>query len=98
MSPRGEVSRVSSRSPSCGLGKGDGMKAAEVYESVTAQIIEQLERGDALGRWSAPWHGRHGVPRNASTSDAYRGGNVLAFWAAQIKNGYQTAYWATYRQ
>ena len=63
------------------------MKAAEVYEGVTAQIIEQLGRGDAVGEWSAPWHGRHGVPRNAATGDSYRGGNVLAFWAAQIKGG-----------
>jgi antirestriction protein ArdC len=74
------------------------VKAGDVYASVTAAIVEQLERGDALGQWSAPWHGRHGVPRNAATGDAYKGGNVLAFWGAQIKHGYRDPWWATYRQ
>src|SRR5207245_8594696 len=46
----------------------------------------------------APWHGRHGSPRNAATGNPYKGGNVLALWAAQIKHGYPTAWYATYKQ
>jgi antirestriction protein ArdC len=61
-------------------------------------IVEQLERADELGAWTAPWHGRHGMPRNAATGNQYRGGNVLALWAAQLRNGYPTEHWGTYRQ
>jgi antirestriction protein ArdC len=74
------------------------VKAAEVYASVTESIVSQLESGDALGNWSAPWHGRHGFPRNAATGASYRGGNVVTLWAAQIKRGYGSEHWGTYRQ
>jgi antirestriction protein ArdC len=74
------------------------VKAAEVYASVTETIVAQLENGEALGQWSAPWHGHHGVPRNAATGAAYRGGNVVTLWAAQMEHGYQSEHWATYRQ
>jgi antirestriction protein ArdC len=74
------------------------MKASAVCESVTAAIVEQLERAEDLGPWVAPWHGRHGMPRNAATGNQYRGGNVVALWAAQIRQGHTSEVWATYRQ
>jgi antirestriction protein ArdC len=73
------------------------MKAQEVYASVTDAIVAQLERGD-VGKWSAPWHGQHGMPSNAATGAAYRGGNVLALWSTQIRHAYPTTWWATYKQ
>jgi antirestriction protein ArdC len=48
------------------------MKATQVYESVTASIVAQLESGADLGQWKAPWHGSHGMPTNAATGKAYR--------------------------
>jgi antirestriction protein ArdC len=74
------------------------VKAAEVYASVTDSIVSQLESGDSLGTWTAPWHGRHGCPRNVATGAAYRGGNVITLWSAQMERGYQSAHWATFRQ
>ena len=74
------------------------MKAAEVYASVTESIVAQLENGDSLGNWAAPWLGHHGVPRNAATGNAYRGGNVVTLWSAQMERGYGSEHWSTFRQ
>ena len=74
------------------------MKASEVYQGVTDSIVAQLESGSELGSWSACWHGSAGLPVNPATGAAYRGGNVLALWGAQLEHGYRQSYWATYRQ
>jgi antirestriction protein ArdC len=71
------------------------VKAGAVYETVTAAIVEQLEQGAELGEWRASWHGRHGMPLNAATGNAYRGGNVLALWGSQLRSGFGSEYWAT---
>lgn len=73
------------------------MKAADLYEKVTDQIVATIESGDA-GQWTAPWHGTFGIPRNAQTGNTYRGGNILALWIAADAAGYTDPIWATYRQ
>lgn len=72
------------------------MKATEIYEKVTASLLKQLE--GPLDSWSAPWHGSNFLPRNASTTKAYQGGNVLVLWGTQLDKAYPTAVWATYKQ
>jgi antirestriction protein ArdC len=74
------------------------VKASEVYQGVTESIVAQLEKGSALGQWVAPWHHCSGLPSNAATGNAYRGGNVVTLWAAQMERGYQSEHWATFRQ
>ena len=38
------------------------------------------------------------MPSNAATGKAYRGGNILALWCAEIENAYGSSYWSTYKQ
>lgn len=73
------------------------MKAQELYDTVAATLIEKIESGEA-GTWSQSWSGGAGLPTNATTRRAYRGGNVLWFWAVADARGYQSSEWATYKQ
>ena len=73
---------------------------ADVYASVTAKVVSDLERG--VRTWLKPWTGdvdatrivlplRHnGLP--------YRGINVLLLWSEAIDKGYSSSKWMTYRQ
>ena len=45
---------------------------ANVYEIITEQILEALERGTVP--WHKPWSA--GLPRNATTNRPYHGINV----------------------
>lgn len=76
------------------------MKAQELYEKVTNDIIREIESGNAPP-WLKPWKGgrRTGiVPINASTGDHYNGINVLVLWAERQEKGYPTAEWLTFKQ
>ena len=70
----------------------------DVYERVTSQIIEAIERG--AGEWRMPWHKltSASAPVNAVSRKPYRGVNVLSLWATAIERGYQSPIWATYAQ
>ena len=71
----------------------------DVYQRVTNQIIEAIERG--AGDWKMPWHqtaGENFVPINAQSKKPYRGINILSLWAAAEERGYNTNLWATYKQ
>lgn len=75
------------------------MKANERFAEITAGFITAIEDGIAdPAHWSPPWHTFTALPHNASTGKAYRGGNVVGLWSAQIRNGYPSSTWATYRQ
>ena len=78
---------------------------ASLYEEVTARIVAELEAGRFP--WVQPWAGSAGLeaggiapglPRNALTSRAYSGINVLILWGAVIERGYPSQGWLTYRQ
>lgn len=73
------------------------MDRKELYASVTAQVVAQIEAG-AL-QWRMPWHAiaDAGEPVNALTRKAYRGGNHLVFGMVAVANGWG-GQWATYKQ
>jgi antirestriction protein ArdC len=77
----------------------DQNERADVYQRVTDQIIEAIERG--AGEWRMPWHQGHAdtfAPRNAVSRKPYRGINVLNLWAIATKHNYGSGLWATYAQ
>lgn len=68
----------------------------DVYEKITASIIEAIEAG--CGKFEMPWHTFGSLPSNAGNKRRYRGINVLVLWAAASQRGYKTQLWATYQQ
>ena len=60
------------------------------YDSITANIIKQLESGTAP--WNKPWQSK--MPTNLLSQKEYRGINVILL-ACQ---GYSSPYWLTYKQ
>jgi antirestriction protein ArdC len=72
---------------------------ADIYRTITDSIIEAIKAG--AGTFTMPWHGG-GVaiakPENALTRMEYHGVNVLMLWARAQGQGYQSGYWASYRQ
>ncbi|ACL62441.1 ArdC family protein [Methylobacterium nodulans] len=74
---------------------------ASLYREITDKIIAQLEAGCVP--WVQPWSTGPGtaavtMPRNAASTRAYSGINVMLLWAAAIENGYATQRWLTFRQ
>jgi antirestriction protein ArdC len=71
------------------------MRMHELYASITASIIKDLEAGTAT--WVRPWSVQGGgiMPRNYATKRFYSGINVVILWDSQIKNGYPTSEWLT---
>jgi antirestriction protein ArdC len=70
-----------------------------LYESVTNNIIDDLENG--VAPWTKPWkNGNTGgiMPMNAATKRSYNGINIPILWHAQLSRGYPTASWMTYKQ
>ena len=68
----------------------------DIYEKITASIIEAIEAG--CEKFQMPWHTFGTVPSNANNKRRYRGINVLVLWAAAAQRGYRTQFWATYQQ
>jgi antirestriction protein ArdC len=69
--------------------KGD--RTMHVYETITQQIIDQLEQGTVP--WRRPWRTR-GVPRNLFSLKPYRGINVWLLFSRP----YVSPYWLTFHQ
>ena len=63
-----------------------------VYEVITARIVEMLEQGTIP--WRKPWKAGAGEPRNLVSGKGYRGINVFLLSAM----GFASPYWLTYRQ
>lgn len=68
----------------------------DVYARVTDEIIKAIEAG--AGEYRMPWHHGSHLPRNAGTKLPYRGVNLIALGSAARVRGFQSSYWATYRQ
>jgi len=70
---------------------------SELYSSVTAQVVAQIEAG--AGQWHMPWQAiaDAGEPVNALTGNAYKGGNHLVFGMVAVARGWG-GHWATYKQ
>jgi len=73
------------------------MDRKELYASVTAHVVAEIESG--AGTWHMPWHSiaTTGEPVNALTHQAYRGGNHLVFGMTAVARGW-SGHWATYKQ
>ena len=68
----------------------------DLYERVTNEIIKAIEAG--AGEYRMPWHHGGHLPRNADTKLPYRGINLITLGSAACVRGFQSPYWATYRQ
>jgi antirestriction protein ArdC len=74
-----------------------GVARADIYQTVTDQIIAAIEAG--AGEWQMPWHRAGGVqPINVESQKFYRGINVLALWVSDQVNGFGSSVWGTYKQ
>ena len=72
---------------------------SRLYQEITDTIIAQLEQGRVP--WVQPWGGVSaplGLPRNAATSRAYSGINILILWCAVAESGFTRQSWLTFRQ
>jgi len=90
-------------------GRGDASSRPQesrtaLYDEVTGKIIAQLEAGRFP--WVQPWAAPDtstgglapGMPRNALTSRAYSGVNVLLLWGAVIEHRFPSQCWLTFKQ
>ena len=66
------------------------MTNADIYESVTARIIESLEKG--VVPWRKPWAVQ--APRNLSSDHVYRGINQILLSCTP----FSSQYWVTFNQ
>lgn len=71
-----------------------------LYESITRDILSELERG--VAPWVKPWTATGGammsLPYNAATQKRYRGINVLILWHAAMRKGFRRPVWIGYHQ
>lgn len=74
------------------------MKPQAIYETVTNQIVADLEAGTVP--WVKPWktNGEHVFPHNAVSLRSYSGVNVLLLWSRAETQNYTRAGWLTFRQ
>ena len=80
---------------------GAGTDRANLYDEITAKIIDELEAGRLP--WVQPWGSSAvtaplAMPRNAATGRGYSGINVLILWGAVVARGYSCQSWLTFRQ
>jgi antirestriction protein ArdC len=73
---------------------------ADIYERVTARIVESLEAGTRpwLKPWSSPTDDRLPALPLRANGTPYRGVNILLLWGAAIDGGYRSNVWMTYKQ
>lgn len=75
-------------------------KAADLYTTVTTQIIADLETG--VRPWTRPWEAAHAagpVSRPLRHSlEPYSGINVVLLWSRAMAAGYEAPIWMTFRQ
>jgi len=72
----------------------------DVYQSITDQIIEELEKG--VRPWLKPWSTEHMAGRVLlplrHNGVGYRGVNILSLWMAALAKGYRSPIWMTFKQ
>lgn len=73
------------------------MKNQSVFERVTNQIIEHLERG-VQGQWKCPWDKMTSVAINAKTGKRLVGISQILCSMSMINNGFQANKWLTFKQ
>jgi antirestriction protein ArdC len=70
----------------------------DIYEQVTASIIQAIEAGEDGNGWTMPWQSFASMPENVASKKPYRGVNVPTLWIAQAAKGYSHGIWGTYKQ
>ena len=69
----------------------------KLYESITAKIVADLEKG--VRPWSKSWNGGNSISRPLrANGEPYRGINTLLLWAAAAERGFTAPIWMTYKQ
>ncbi|EJW10842.1 Antirestriction protein [Rhodovulum sp. PH10] len=72
----------------------------DVYETVTARIVADLEQG--VRPWLKPWSVEHAAGRITRPLRAngipYQGINVLMLWTAALECDYAALFWMTFKQ
>lgn len=79
----------------------------DLYQSITDQIIAELEAG--VFPWGRPWKSAKvsgsalaaqgfALPYNATTERRYSGVNTLLLWCERDRNGYALPAWLTFKQ
>lgn len=68
----------------------------DIYTSVTAKIIADLEKGNLT--WMKPWETAPTGRPLRSYGMPYQGVNVLILWMEAAEKGYTTPIWMTYKQ
>ena len=72
----------------------------DIYEKITAAIVNQLEQG--VRPWARPWSVDHAAGRITQplrgNGEPYRGINILALWTAAMAQGFSAPIWMTYKQ
>lgn len=73
------------------------MRADDLFTTITAQLIEDIESGNA-GTWRMPWHtlADAGTPENVD-GRRYRGLNSLWLPMVAAAHDWTSGVWATYR-
>jgi antirestriction protein ArdC len=72
------------------------MKASDLFEKVTADLVAAIEAG--ASNWRMPWQrlATAGVPRSVD-GRTYRGWNALVLAMTAADRGWSSSTWATYR-
>jgi antirestriction protein ArdC len=80
--------------------KGEKAMKTDLYNHVTARIVESLERG--VRPWLKPWNAEHAAGRISrplrGNGKPYQGINVLSLWMDAELKGYAAPVWMTFRQ
>jgi len=74
------------------------MNRSDIYTTVTETIVKAIEEGQAGGKFEMPWHQINRIPENAKTGNCYQGINIPLLWVHQLKKGFASPVWATYKQ
>jgi antirestriction protein ArdC len=67
-----------------------------VYETVTASIIAELEKGAIP--WVKPWRADSSADKNIISQKPYQGINRLILGMSSMAKGYSVPVWASYKQ
>jgi len=70
----------------------------DIYQSVTDQILEWLDKGTVPWRTPITGAGGDGMPKNLISNKAYRGVNAFLLAITTWIKGYESSYWITYKQ
>ena len=76
-------------------------KKDSIYTLITNQIVKSIESGLTNRICSLPWYSLDSnlmIPRNAITSNSYKGINILILWLTAEVKGYKKGSWATFKQ